>query len=228
MKLVHYYNPETLIYLGSGDIHKDPVYDDYIKPSNASFTKLPEYNKETEQLKYQPDSDIFLVEPKQVEVTAYHKQTKQPKQFDDKSLVTVEYTILKPLANSEWNSSEWEKKIELARNAKHDEIIAWRGAEEAKPKQFVTIDSIKWDSDPAARLRIESTLASDFIPPYWTDANNVDQPITRESLKAIHTEIIKKGFDIHSRQRKMKKEIEELTPVDAVEKYQVGWPLKPT
>jgi hypothetical protein len=74
-------------------------------------------------------------------------------------------------------------------------------------------------------MRIISTLQSAFIPPFWTDANNIDQPIIREQLQAVHTAIVELGFIVHARQRVMKTEIAALTSCAAVNDYMIGWPV---
>lgn len=42
-----------------------------------------------------------------VKVTAYNKQTKQPKEFDDESLVDDDYTLLKPEPLQKWSGDKW-------------------------------------------------------------------------------------------------------------------------
>ncbi|MGD8172126.1 DUF4376 domain-containing protein [Vibrio sp. TRT 21S02] len=158
------------------------------------------------------------------EVTAYHKQTKHPKEFDDVSLVDNEHTINVPPPHSIWQSGNWVQQVDLLKEAKRKEINHWRDTQEANAEQKVVVSSIEWDAGPSDRIRIESTLAGDFIPPFWTDANDIDQPIGRDSLKAIHTAIVQRGFEIHARQREMKCEIETITDFSTLEAYQVDWP----
>lgn len=49
----------------------------------------------------------WVVKVRFVKVTAYNKETKQPKEFDDKSLVTDDYTLLKPEGFQKWNEEKW-------------------------------------------------------------------------------------------------------------------------
>lgn len=134
------------------------------------------------------------------------------------------WTLEKPLPYSAWVDDKWIVQLDLLKQAKREEINTWRDAEEARTDIVVNVDDIKWNADSAARKRIESTLASSFIPPYWTDANDVDQPITSEQLQRVYTEIVKQGFLIHARQRAMKSDIIALSTIEAVNNYIVGWP----
>ena len=178
------------------------------------------------KVQYWPDDTgcKWQVKTRFEKVTAYHKQTQQPKQFDDKSLVDDEYTINKPLPHSIWQDNDWVQQIDLLQVAKRNEINQWRDAQEASPKEIVTVNGTEWDANPSARSRIESTLSGDYLPPFWTDANDVDQPITLDVLKAVHTAIVQRGFEIHARQREMKAEIEQITDFETLEAYKVGWP----
>jgi hypothetical protein len=122
-----------------------------------------------------------------------------------------------------WDGSQWVVSLDELKAARNAEINAWRNAQESATDRTVAVDDIVWDANPAARTRIESTLASTFIPPFWTDADNVDQSIDRDGLQAVHTAIVQAGFEIHARQRAMKTEVAELTTVEEVQAYQVGW-----
>lgn len=114
--------------------------------------------------------------------------------------------------------------IDEVRQVKYVAINAWRNSQEADDSKIVTVNDIEWDAGPSARTRIESTLASEFMPAFWTDAENIDQPIDGVVLKAIHTEIVKVGFEIHARQRQMKQELQALTTVEEIQAYEIGWP----
>lgn len=53
------------------------------------------------------NGEVWEYKKQHVKVTAYNKETKQSKEFDDESLVGDEYTALEPLDNSIWVESEW-------------------------------------------------------------------------------------------------------------------------
>lgn len=178
------------------------------------------------KVQYWPDDTgcTWQVKTRFEKVTAYNKQTQQPKEFDDKSLVDDEHTLNKPLPHSICQANDWVQQVDLLQVAKRNEINQWRHTQEANTDEIVTENGIEWDANPLARSRIESTLSSDYLPPFWTDANDVDQPITLDVLKAVHTAIVKRGFEIHARQREMKAEIEQITDFATIEDYPIGWP----
>lgn len=168
----------------------------------------------------------WVKKEKQIEVTAYHKQTQQTKEFDDESLVTGEYTIKEPpTPYHEFVDSDWVSSKEKALLAKRAEINNWRTALEGEEAQTVLAIDSEWDAGPSARSRIDSTLLTAHMPPYWTDANNVDhEGMTLEELKQVKIAISELGFAIHDRQRTMKKEVEALTDFNEILNYPVGWP----
>jgi hypothetical protein len=106
--------------------------------------------------------------------------------------------------------------------AKHAQINAWRDQQELTT---VAHNGYRWDADPTSRARIESVLLAGAMPlDYWTDADNVDRPMTLEQLRALYAAIVQQGGRIHDRQRQMKAEVAALTTIDAVQAYPIGWP----
>ena len=101
MKLANLYDYETLLFLSSTKVFLSAGYDDYICPQFATWVELPEFDEEAEQCRFNKVSQSWLVEPKPIKVTAYHKQNRKPKEFDDKSLVTSEYSLKEP--QTEWD-----------------------------------------------------------------------------------------------------------------------------
>ncbi|MEZ9998466.1 DUF4376 domain-containing protein [Vibrio lentus] len=208
----------------------------FIIPPYQTPTNIPnEVIKDNEYWAYLDDSGqavrdyvcgSWVKKEKQIEVTAYHKQTQQTKEFDDESLMTGEYTIKEPpTPYHDFVHNDWVANNEKATNAKRTEINNWRTALEGDETQTVVAIDSEWDSGPSARLRIDSTLLTAHMPPYWTDANNVDhEGMTLEELKQVKIAISELGFAIHDRQRTMKKEVEALTDFDEIINYPVGWP----
>ncbi|WP_417880310.1 hypothetical protein [Vibrio sp.] len=49
----------------------------------------------------------WQVKERFVKVTAYNKQTKQPKEFEDKTLVDDEYTLIEPKPLQKWEGEQW-------------------------------------------------------------------------------------------------------------------------
>lgn len=102
------------------------------------------------------------------------------------------------------------------------DINTWRDQQELATVEH---DGQHWDADPTSRARIESVLLAGAMPlDYWTDADNVDQPMTLEQLRELYAAIVQQGGRIHDRQRTMKAEVNALTTIDAVQAYPVGWP----
>lgn len=133
------------------------------------------------------------------------------------------YTLEEPLNYSIWDGEHWVQKIELIKTAKKQAVTAWRDQQESATDTKVTVDGVTWDANPESRTRLTGALSATNLPDYWTDADNNDQPITRETLQKVNDEITALGFVIHARQRQMKKEIENLTQFDDVENYVIGW-----
>ncbi len=163
---------------------------------------------------------------KQSHVTAYHKETLKPKEFTNEALITDEFTIKEPpTPYHDYADGKWVGSIKKAIDAKRLEINGWRNTIEGEESQTVLAIDSEWDAGPSARLRIDSVLLTGQMPPYWTDANNVDhKAMTLDELKQIKTAINAFGFDLHDRQRTMKKEIEALADFDKILNYPVGWP----
>lgn len=121
--------------------------------------------------------------------------------------------------------------IEDARSRKHDEINAWRNTQENGNYPFILNDH-HWDCGKASQDRLSPVTAvakQGALPPgfFWTDADNIDVPMTAGELlnlsDAIDQAMFTKGLQIHMRQREMKEEIDKLTDVKAILDYAVGW-----
>lgn len=108
MKTAYFYDCDTFEYIGQRPVHKIDGYDDYLLPQLATFIEVPKFDSETEQAKFDEQSQTWTVEPKFVEVTAYHKQTHEQKDFDDASLITDDYTKDEPATQwDEWINNAW-------------------------------------------------------------------------------------------------------------------------
>ena len=225
-KFAHHYNPITLLYTHSTSLSVTAGYKAPLVPQCSLPTPPPSYDPSTQYLKANVKDGEWQVLAKFKEVTAYHKQTQIPKEFDDKTLVTEEYTLKEsPTPYHDFVGSDWVANKEKAANAKRSEINNWRTALEGDETQTVVAIDSEWDAGPSARLRIDSTLLTTVMPPYWTDANNVDhEGMTLEELKQVRVAISERGFATHDRQRTMKKEVEALTNFDEILSYPVGWP----
>ncbi|PMM09394.1 hypothetical protein BCT63_20845 [Vibrio kanaloae] len=222
----HHYHPSTLLYTHTTELRVPAGYKTPLVPQCALLSPLPSFDPSTQDLKANVKDGEWQVLEKYKAVTAYHKQTLIHKEFDDKSLVTEEFTLKEPpTPYHDFIDSDWVANKEKALGVKRAEINNWRTALEAQEDQTVLAIDSEWDAGPSARLRIDSTLLTAVMPPYWTDANNVDhESMTLEELKQVKIAISELGFAIHDRQRTMKKEVEALTGFDEILNYPVGWP----
>ncbi|MEZ8603638.1 hypothetical protein [Vibrio splendidus] len=108
MKTAYFYDCDTFTYIGLRPVHKIDGYDDYLLPQLATFIEVPEFDSETEKAKFDEQSRKWTVAHKFVEVTAYHKQTHETKDFNDSSLITDDYTKDEPATPwDEWINNAW-------------------------------------------------------------------------------------------------------------------------
>ncbi|EEN8048486.1 DUF4376 domain-containing protein [Salmonella enterica] len=121
--------------------------------------------------------------------------------------------------------------LTAAKQAKHDEINAWRDAQENGSIIF-TLNGHKWDCGKASQTRLAPVIAvakSGALPPgfFWTDADNIDVPMTADELTALEAamqqNMVLQGFKIHERQRQMKEEVDKFTDYKAIQNYVIGW-----
>lgn len=152
----------------------------------------------------------------------------QSKVVKDLGEIEAGWTLTKRPPYSVWQNNDWVQQIALLQEAKHAEVNQWRSQQEADTSTIVEANGHRWDAGPEARARIDSTLLTEQMPPYWTDADNVDhQGMTLDELKAVKVAISELGFQIHHRQRTMKKDIELISDFAELEKYPIGWPTPP-
>ncbi|EBX2871918.1 phage tail protein [Salmonella enterica subsp. enterica serovar Muenchen] len=120
---------------------------------------------------------------------------------------------------------------EKARRVKRDEINRWRDRQEDGSTVFEW-NGHKWDASKASQERLSSILVltrTANLPAgfYWTDADNNDVVVTPDDLVSINENMtatmVMQGWKIHERQRDMKKEVDELSRVNDILNYSVGW-----
>lgn len=121
--------------------------------------------------------------------------------------------------------------MEKARRVKRDEINRWRDRQEDGSAVFEW-NGHKWDASKASQERLSSILQltrTANLPAgfYWTDADNNDVVVTPDDLVSINENMnvamVMQGWKIHERQREMKKEVDELSRVNDILNYPVGW-----
>ncbi|EJC5210316.1 DUF4376 domain-containing protein [Salmonella enterica] len=122
--------------------------------------------------------------------------------------------------------------IQSAKDQKHAEISAWRDTQENGNILF-TLNGHHWDCGKASQTRLSPVVGvakAGLLPPgfFWTDADNVDVPMTADELTALEAamqqNMVLQGFKIHERQRQMKEAVDKLTDYKAIQQYTVGWP----
>lgn len=108
MKKAYHFNPETLIFAGVSNVYKITGYEHYILPQFATWLPLPTYNADAEQCQYDTETKGWTIESKLVSVDVFNKQTRELKRFDDKALVSDDYTQEKPSTQfDEWIDEAW-------------------------------------------------------------------------------------------------------------------------
>lgn len=119
--------------------------------------------------------------------------------------------------------------LQFERDRTRRKITIWRDEQERGSIVFEHAGR-RWDGGLAVRQRIVPMLGLSSFPEgfYWTDADDNDvRPFTPADLAALHpaheAAIAARGWEIHTRQRDMKQEIETLDAA-ALSKYVVGWP----
>ncbi|QKJ68018.1 DUF4376 domain-containing protein [Deefgea piscis] len=134
-----------------------------------------------------------------------------------------------------WSGKGWvfnaEKQAELDARSRERvtlQINNWRDQQEQTGFLFGHAEHT-WDGGVAVATRLQNSVKMPSLPNgfYWTDADNVDVPMTHlqlSHLNAAHDQaIFAQGFRIHDRQRTMKAEVEKLSG-EALAAYVVGWP----
>lgn len=114
--------------------------------------------------------------------------------------------------------------IEAFRAEARERVNAWRDAREREGIVFEHAGR-RWDGGLAVRERLMPMLTLPQLPEgfFWTDADDVDVEMTAESLAALaaahELAIVTRGFEIHTRQRLMKAEIDTMDDAEALRAY---------
>ena len=97
-------------YLNNQNQHVIPAYStkEPLPGKKLNDDEYWSYRNEKGNVPCQHYSGAWIVQRKLIMVTAYNKQTREPKEFDDKSVVTIEYTLIKPTTKfDEWMNDDW-------------------------------------------------------------------------------------------------------------------------
>lgn len=120
--------------------------------------------------------------------------------------------------------------LDQARDQAWGRIEMWRNQQES---ERVTCEYLghTWDADKASLVRLDPVLKMPSLPQgfIWTTADNQDVEVSLAELAQLEVEIsiaiVARGFQIHQHQRQMKTEVEQLTTIQDVLTYTVGWPV---
>ncbi|WP_157669894.1 DUF4376 domain-containing protein [Chitinibacter sp. GC72] len=129
-------------------------------------------------------------------------------------VLTQQWSVL-PLTSDVVANNEAAWRVVL-----HQQINSWRDQQESGGVDHM---GHHWDTDQAARDRIQSVLLCGANPlGYWTDAHNNNVAMDFAGLQQLWAAIVEQGAAIHARQRQMKTEIATLAG-DSLLAYQPGW-----
>lgn len=116
------------------------------------------FRDQNDNVPYWPDDSCeWVVKDNQIKVTAYNKETKQPKEFDDKSLVTDEYTLLKPTTQfDKWVDCSWVTDEQLQYEATIDQVDATRRS------LYLNVDALRNEAIMIRMLESDEAKAADY------------------------------------------------------------------
>lgn len=98
----------------------------------------------------------WSVKERFVKVTAYNTQTKQPQEFDDKTLVTDGYTLLKPSTQfDEWINNAWVTNEQAQYEAQVQQVDATRRA------LYLNVDALRNEAVMIRMLSTDETKSAD-------------------------------------------------------------------
>ncbi|EEH2317608.1 DUF4376 domain-containing protein [Salmonella enterica] len=181
---------------------------------------------------FDPETETWSLNEDHRGETVYDTQTGNPVYISEPGPLPENTTTQAPTSPiDKFENGQWTPDRTTALNQKHDDINAWRNAQENANYVF-TFNGRNWDYGKATQERLalsvqaarENRLPDGFI---WTDADNNDVPVNADELlklgDAISQAMFTKGLQIHMRQRAMKEAVDKLTDARAIMDYPVGW-----
>ncbi|EBT2120389.1 DUF4376 domain-containing protein [Salmonella enterica] len=182
---------------------------------------------------FDPETETWSLNEDHRGETVYDTQTGNPVYISEPGPLPENTTTQAPTSPvDKFENGQWTPDRTTALNQKHDDINAWRNAQENANYVF-TFNGRNWDYGKATQERLalsvqaarENRLPDGFI---WTDADNNDVPVNADELlklgDAISQAMFTKGLQIHMRQRAMKEAVDKLTDARAILDYLPGWP----
>lgn len=165
MKLTQYHF-ETGEYLREVDAVKNIKSKGYMIPPYHTPTAPKSLLSKNQYHAFLDDNDnvprdynngAWEVKDRFIKVTAYNKETKQPKEFDDKSLVTDDYTLLKPSTQfDEWINDAWVTNEQAQYEAQVQQVDATRRA------LYLNVDALRNEAAMIRAVEADETKAADY------------------------------------------------------------------
>lgn len=98
----------------------------------------------------------WVVKQRQVSTIAYNKQTQKQQLFDDESLVTDDYTLLKPVTQfDEWINNAWVTNKQTQYEAQVKQVDATRRS------LYLNVDALRNEAAMIRMLSTDETKAAD-------------------------------------------------------------------
>lgn len=103
------------------------------------------------------NNGAWEVKDRFVKVTAYNKQTKQPKEFDDKTLVDGDYTLVKPATQfDEWINNAWVTNQQAQYEAELKQVDATRRS------LYLNVDALRNEAAMIRAVENDESKAIDY------------------------------------------------------------------
>ncbi|EAZ2247087.1 DUF4376 domain-containing protein [Salmonella enterica] len=220
---------DTNEFIGAGDAYIPPHTG---LPANCTDIAPPDIPASHIAV-FDPETETWSLNEDHRGETVYDTQTGNPVYISEPGPLPENTTTQAPTSPvDKFENGQWTPDRTTALNQKHDDINAWRNAQENANYVF-TFNGRNWDYGKATQERLalsvqaakENRLPDGFI---WTDADNNDVPVNADELlklgDAISQAMFTKGLQIHMRQRAMKEAVDKLTDARAILDYLPGWP----
>lgn len=137
-----------------------PLVTDKLLPTTVLDAEQQYYSFRDQQgnVPYWPDDYCdWVVKDMQTKVTAYHKQAKQSKEFDDKSLVTDNYTLDKPNTQfDEWIDNSWVTNKQRQYEAELLQVESIRRA------LYTNVDALRNEASMIRTVEKDEAKAADY------------------------------------------------------------------
>lgn len=134
------------------------VTDKPLPMSKLENNQYYSFRDENDQVPYWPtEQSKWVVKTRFEKCTAYNKQTREPKEFDDKTLVTDEYTLEKPTTQyDEWLNNAWVTNQQAQYEAQVQQVDATRRA------LYLNADALRNEAAMIRAIEEDEAKAADY------------------------------------------------------------------